>query len=42
MLKEVREWLKNYRGFKRLARGISDAQLARVRLYVREKRRRTR
>jgi hypothetical protein len=42
MLKEVREWLKNYRAFKRLARGISDAQLARVRLYVREKRRRTR
>jgi hypothetical protein len=42
MLKEVREWLSNYRAFKRLARGISDAQLARVRLYVREKRRRTR
>jgi hypothetical protein len=42
MLKEVREWLKNYRAFKKLAREISDAQLARVRLYVREKRRVTR
>jgi hypothetical protein len=42
MLKEVREWLSNYRAFKRLAREVSNAQLARVRLYVREKRRRTR
>ena len=42
MLKEVREWLRNYRAFKRLAREISAAQLARVRLYVREKRRRIR
>jgi hypothetical protein len=42
MLQEVREWLRNYREFKRLASEISAAQLARVRLYVREKRRRTR
>jgi hypothetical protein len=42
MLKEVREWLKNYRELKKLASEISASQLARVRLYVREKRRRTR
>jgi hypothetical protein len=42
MLEEVREWLKNYQELKRLASEISDAQRARVRLYVREKRRRNR
>jgi hypothetical protein len=42
MLQEVREWLKNYRECKRLVAAISDAQLARVRLYVGEKRRRNR
>jgi len=40
LLEEVRQWVKNYREFKKLAAVISDAQLARVRLYVREKRRR--
>ena len=39
MLEEVRQWVKNYRTFKKLAAEISDAQLQRVRLYVREKRR---
>ena len=39
MLPEVREWIENHRAFKKLASEISDAQLARVRLYVREKRR---
>jgi len=39
MLPEVREWVENHRAFKALASEISDAQLARVRLYVREKRR---
>ena len=42
LLEEVRQWVKNYRAFKSLACEISDAQLARVRLYVREKRRKTR
>ena len=42
MLEEVRQWLNNYRAFKKLAAEISDAQLKRVRLYVREKRRKTR
>jgi hypothetical protein len=42
LLEEVRQWVKNYRVFKRLASEISAAQLARVRLYVREKRRRAR
>ena len=42
MLKEVREWIKNYRAFKKLGSEISEAQLARVRLYVREKHRRIR
>ncbi|MHC4984427.1 MAG: DUF6788 family protein [Planctomycetota bacterium] len=42
MLEEVRQWLKNYRAFKKLAAEISDAQLKRVKLYVREKRRKTR
>jgi hypothetical protein len=42
MVEEVRAWLKNYREFKRLAAAISDAQRARVRLYVREQRRRSR
>ena len=42
LLEEVREWVKNYRAFKLLASEISDAQLARVRLHVREKRRKTR
>jgi len=40
MVKEVRQWVKNYRAFKQLGSEISAAQLARVRLYVREKRRR--
>lgn len=39
MLQEVRQWVNNYRTFKELASRISDAQLARVRLYVQEKRR---
>lgn len=42
LLKEVQEWVKNYRRFKRLASEISAAQVVRVRLYVREKRRGTR
>ena len=42
MLEEVRQWVKNHRAFKRLAAEISAAQLKRVRLYVREKRRKTR
>ena len=41
MVEEVREWVKNYRAFKKLASEISDAQLARVKLYVREKRRKS-
>ncbi len=42
MLEDVRQWVENYRAFKHLASEISDAQLQRVRLYVREKRRKTR
>ena len=41
MLKEVRGWVRNYRVQKKLAAEISASQLARVRLYVREKRRGT-
>jgi len=41
MLEEVRQWVRNYRAFKKLASEISAAQLKRVRLYVREKRRKT-
>ena len=41
MLKEVRQWVQNHRELKKLASEISDAQLARVRLYVRERRRRS-
>jgi|SRR5208282_2946917 len=41
LLEEVRQWVENYRTFKSLASEISDAQLKRVRLYVREKRRKT-
>lgn len=40
LLEDVRQWVRNHREFKRLAAVISDAQLARVRLYVAEKRRR--
>ena len=40
MLSEVRQWVKNHRALKQLAAEISAAQLARVRLCVREKRRR--
>ena len=42
LLEDVRLWVKNYRAFKLLGSEISEAQLARVRLYVREKRRKTR
>ena len=42
MLEEVRQWVESYRVFKRLAAEISAAQLALVRLHVREKRRKTR
>lgn len=42
LLEEVRQWVRNYRAFKSLASEISDSQLARVRLYVRERRRKTR
>ncbi len=42
MLEEVCQWLKNYRALKSLASEISDAQLRRVRLYVKEKRRKSR
>lgn len=42
MVEEVRQWVENYRAFKQLASEISDAQLNRVRLHVREKRRKTR
>ena len=41
LLAEVRQWVSNYRRFKRLAGAISQAQIARVRLYVAEKRRRS-
>jgi len=41
LLEEVRRWVKNYRAFKDIASQISDAQLNRVRLHVREKRRKT-
>ncbi len=39
MVEEVRQWVGNYRAFKKLAAEISDAQLRRVRLYARERRR---
>ena len=39
MVEEVRQWVENYRTLKTLVAEISEAQLARVRLYVREKRR---
>ena len=42
LLAQVRQWVRNYRAFKSLASEISGSQLARVRLYVRERRRRTR
>ena len=42
MVKEVGQWVENYRAFKKLASEISDAQLARVRLHVKERRRKTR
>jgi len=42
LLTEVRQWVENYRALKTLAAEISDAQLARVRLYVHERRRRIR
>ena len=42
LVEEVRQWVENYRALKSLASEISDAQLNRVRLHVREKRRRTR
>lgn len=42
LLEEVRRWVRSYREFKTLASEISDAQLARARLFVREKRRKTR
>ena len=42
MVEEVGQWVSNYRAFKKLAAEISDAQLSRVRLYVREKRRKSR
>jgi hypothetical protein len=40
LLAEVRQWVRNYRRCKRLAAAISQAQIARVRLYVAERRRR--
>ncbi len=39
LLPEVRQWVKNYRALKTLAAAISEAQLARVRLYATEQRR---
>lgn len=42
LLEDVRRWVKQYRAFKSIASEISDAQLARVRIYVAEKRRKTR
>jgi len=42
LLEEVRQWVSNYRAFKTLACEISEAQLARVRLFAREKRRKSR
>jgi len=42
LLEDVRQWVRNYRLFKRLACEISNAQLARVRLFVQEKRRQSR
>jgi hypothetical protein len=40
LLEEVRQWVKNHRAFKKLAAEISDAQLQRVRLFAKERRRR--
>ena len=40
LVEEVRGWVENHRRLKRLASAISEAQLARVRLYARDKRRR--
>ena len=42
LLKDVRQWVKNYRTFKSLASEISASQIARVRLHVAERRRKTR
>jgi len=42
MLEEVRQWVENYRALKSLVSEISGAQLNRVRLHVREKRRKDR
>ena len=39
LLAEVRQWVSHYRRFKRLGAAISQAQIARVRLYVAEQRR---
>ena len=40
LLAEVRRWVENYRAFKKLAAIISSAQIGRVRVHVRERRRR--
>jgi hypothetical protein len=42
LLPEVRQWVATHRALKKLVSEISAAQLARVRLFVREKRRKTR
>ena len=38
--REVRRWVENYRAFKKLSAVISSAQIGRVRVHVREQRRR--
>ena len=40
LLAEVRRWVENYRAFKKLSAVISSAQIGRVRVHVREQRRR--
>lgn len=40
LLAEVRRWVENYRVFRKLAAVISSAQIGRVRVHVRERRRR--
>jgi len=42
MLKEVRQWIENYRTLKKLTAVISDSQIALVRLHVGERRRKRR
>lgn len=42
LVEEVRQWVNNYRGLRKLVASISDSQIALVRLHVRERRRKRR